>query len=149
VSTCRDWRVRRLRRWIRRLRSSGPQTLAHLLQGKWDLVELCGLVEKKVRAGCPALGSILLVGKVGQHDDGRGRSHPFQPAQHLDATAPRHANVEDDDVGHCLANGVHGSGRIFGLPHHIHLGQVQRHGDQAFPHRGRIVANKDPELAHY
>jgi len=125
------------------VRKNGPQTLAHLLQGLRDLVKLRGLVEKKVRAGFLAPCSILHVGKVGQHDDCRGRSHLFQRAQHLDATAPRHANVEDHDVGLCLADGVQGSGRIFSLPHHIHLRQVQRHGDQAFPYGGRIVANKD------
>jgi hypothetical protein len=98
--------------------------LAHLLQGKRDLVKLRGLVEKEIRAGFLALFSILLVGKVGQHDDFRGRIHLFQLAQHLDAIAPRHANVQDHDVGPCLANGVQGPRCIFGLPYHIHLRQV-------------------------
>jgi hypothetical protein len=133
----------------RRLRQNGPQILAHLLQGTRELVKLRGLVEKEIRAGFLALGSILHVGKVGQHDDFRGRSHHFQLAQHLDAIAPRHANVEDDDVGPCLANGVEGPGYIFGLPYHVYIRQVQRHGDQAFPHGGRIVANKDFELVHH
>jgi len=125
----RDERVRRLRQRDRRLRQNGPQPLAHLLQGERDLVKLGGFVEKEIRAGLLALDSILHVRKVGQHDDFRGRSHHFHLAQHLDAVAARHANVEDDDVGPCLANGVEGPGYIFGLPYHIYIRQVQRHGD--------------------
>jgi hypothetical protein len=120
-----------------------------LLQGKRDLVKLRGLVEKEIRAGFLTLFSILLVGKVGQHDDFRSRSHLFQPAQHLDATAPRHANVEDYDVGPCPANGAQGPGSILGLSHHIHLRQVQRHDDQALSYGGRIVADENLELVHH
>ena len=114
----------------------GPQTLAHLLQRLRELVELCGLVEKEIRAGLFAYVPVLGMGIVGQHDDFRGRVQPLHLAQHLDAIASRHANVEDHDVGPCLANGDQGSGRIFGLPHHSDIGQVQRHCDQTFPYRG-------------
>jgi hypothetical protein len=107
-----------------------------VLQSLRELVKLRGLVEKKVRAGFLAFLSVLDMGKVGEHDDLRGRRHLFHLAQHLDAIAPWHANVEDHDVGPCLANGRQGPRHIFGLPHHIHLWQVQRHGDQAFPYSG-------------
>jgi len=134
---------------VRLLRQSGPQPLAHLLQGKRDLVKLDGLVEKEIRAGLLALGSILHVRQVGQHDDFGGQSHHFHLEQHLDAIAARHANVEDHRVGPCLANGVQGPGRIAALPYHVHFRQVHRHGNQALPYGGRIVANKDLELVHH
>ena len=114
----------------------GPQTLAHLLQRLRELVELCGLVEKEIRAGLFAFVPVLGVGIVGENDHFRGRVQLLHLAQHLDAIAPRHANVEDHDVGPCLANGGQGSGRIFGLPHHSDIGQVQRHSDQTFPYNG-------------
>jgi hypothetical protein len=108
-----------------------------------ELVKLRGLVEKEIRAGFLVFLSVLGIGIVGEHDDLRSRVHLFHLAQHLDAIAPWHANVEDHNVGPCLANGVQRPRHILTLPYHNYLGNVQQHGDQVFPYGSRIVANKD------
>jgi D-alanyl-D-alanine carboxypeptidase/D-alanyl-D-alanine-endopeptidase (penicillin-binding protein 4) len=99
-----------------------PQHRAH---ARRDLVEIEGLDDVIVRAGVQPGHTVPDVIARGQHDDRGGVAAPPQLAQHVEAVAPRQAEIEQHQVERRRAQ-RRGRGLAVAHPIHGKAGRAQR-----------------------
>ncbi len=89
---------------------------------------------------------VRVVGGEDQHPGARAAAGEL--GDRVDAVAPRHAQVHQDDVGIEAEHEVRGLGAAGALPEHGEAGSRGEHGAQSVPYDGMVVHEQQRDVSH-
>lgn len=112
----------------------------------WDFVELGGLVQEVVCAGCKAFCAIVGKRIIRANQYVERRVALTNRTQNFQTTASGHLEVENNGIGTLLHNRLNRFRGILGYSYELDTGYLLQQVGQTFDNSGGIIGNKDSHL---